>query len=255
MAEKSAPVAINTILWGNAPDQIYPDASTPIDITYSCIEGGYPGADNINDDPLFVPTEDPPYDYYIAHSGPQAANSPCIDAGFGDVADYGLSGTTTSTDGSADGNDDGDSDTGPIDMGYHYPEGYTGGGDTFIDLVSFTATQRGSSIILQWQTGAEIDNAGFVLFRAIMGTQNYEQISDLMAAEGAPSSGASYSFSDSNVQLGITYNYWLADIDTSGKWTSHGPVAARLALPRTRLIWERRDRESDRAVEKVMSTD
>ena len=225
------PELLNCILWGDSPDEIAGD-TTNLTVTYSDVEGGWTGTGNIGKDPLFVPISDAPY--YLAHTGAQAANSPCVDAGSGSVSDYGLEGTTTCTDGredGEDGNDDGDPYTGPIDMGYHYPaKGYSGSGDTYIDLVSFTARPAGSSVVLDWETGAEIDNAGFVVYRAVAGTFDYEQISDLIAAEGAPASGASYSFIDRDVEPGVSYNYWLVDIDTSGKWTAHGPATARLSL-------------------------
>lgn len=229
-AEKSYPVVINTILWGNAPDQVCPDESDPIDITFSCIEGGYPGKSNIDSDPLFVPTSDPPDSYYLAHVGPQAGDSPCIDAGYGSVINYGLVGTTTSTDGSADGNDDGDSDTGPIDMGYHYRSGYEGQGNTYIELLSFEAKRLGNAILLTWETGAEIDNAGFVLFRNVAGARDYKQISGLISAKGTPISGALYSFFDRDVAFGAAYDYWLVDIETSGQWTAHGPASVQVRV-------------------------
>ena len=45
---------VNGIVWGNRPaqDQVYNDHITP-DITYSNVEGGFPGAGNLNVDPLF----------------------------------------------------------------------------------------------------------------------------------------------------------------------------------------------------------
>jgi len=113
-----------------------------------------------------------------------------------------------------------------VDMGYHYITDDT----TYIELVSFEARPRGSSILLCWETGAEIRNAGFVLFRVIAGTNDYVQISELIPAQGTAANGASYSFTDSNVEANITYNYWLVDIETSGKWTAHGPARARLPV-------------------------
>ena len=47
----------NSILWGNTTmtggTQIYNSSSAP-SITYSLVEGGYPGTGNISADPLFV---------------------------------------------------------------------------------------------------------------------------------------------------------------------------------------------------------
>ena len=146
------------------------------------------------------------------------------------VSDYGLERTTTCTDGREDGDDDGNGDTGPIDMGYHYPEGYDGEDDTYIELVSFEARADGSIIMLTWETGTEIDNAGFVLFRTVPGARDVSQVSGLIAAEGTPASGASYTFTDGYIEPSTTYDYWLVDIETSGKWTAHGPASARLPM-------------------------
>lgn len=50
---------INTILWGNTPDQIFIEGSTLPDVSYSVIQGGYPGGTNIIlDDPLLGPLAD-----------------------------------------------------------------------------------------------------------------------------------------------------------------------------------------------------
>jgi len=104
--------------------------------------------------------------------------------------------------------------------------------NTYIDLDSFTAVQSGAKIVLKWRTGTEIDNAGFELFRgtspdgsdAVMITPN------MIASKGSLTSGASYRFTDSDPEPGVTYYYWLVDIDFNGAWKAHGPVSARLSL-------------------------
>ena len=220
----SAPEVKNCILWGDSPDEIAGDTTN---LTVTCCDvdqSGYAGSDgNISKDPGFVPLDGSGTHtgYYLMHLGPQAKNSACIDAGTGTAGDSGVDGMTTCTDGRED--------TGTIDMGYHYDEGYTGSGDTYIHLMSFEARPENGNIILTWETGVEIDNAGFVLFRNVAGTQDYEQISGLVPARGTSASGAAYSFTDSNVERGVPA-YWLVDIDTSGKWTVHGPVSARLPI-------------------------
>jgi len=71
--EESSFTVINSILWNDSPDEIDLDASSTIDITYSDIQGGWPGAGNIHADPLFV--DAPNGDYHLL------LDSPCIDAG------------------------------------------------------------------------------------------------------------------------------------------------------------------------------
>jgi len=80
-------VMTNSILWNNRDEdgidqdaQIWPDGT--IDVTYSCVLGGWIGSGNISDDPLFV---EPGYwdaaghwvdgDYHLL------AGSPCVDSG------------------------------------------------------------------------------------------------------------------------------------------------------------------------------
>ncbi len=49
-------------------------------MTWSCVEGGFPGAGNIDLDPLFV--SGPDGDYYLSQiAAGQAVDSPCVDAG------------------------------------------------------------------------------------------------------------------------------------------------------------------------------
>ena len=67
----------NTIVWGNVGDEI----SGPATVTYSDIEGGHPGAGNIDSDPLFVDAEGS--DGVAGTEDDDlrlASGSPCIDA-------------------------------------------------------------------------------------------------------------------------------------------------------------------------------
>ncbi len=65
----SSQKVINSIIWGNTTEQI----SSNFSVSYSAIQGGYPGEENIDTDPLFV---DPINGDYRLQAG-----SPCIDAG------------------------------------------------------------------------------------------------------------------------------------------------------------------------------
>ncbi|MDI6752661.1 MAG: right-handed parallel beta-helix repeat-containing protein, partial [bacterium] len=71
----SSPTVTNSILWEDSPGEIYLDVSSSINITYSNIQGGYAGEDNINTNPLFVGGGD----YHLT------ASSPCIDKGSNDA--------------------------------------------------------------------------------------------------------------------------------------------------------------------------
>ena len=100
------------IVWGNhAPqgEETYQGA-TP---RFCCIRdwtGG--GQGNITEDPMFAPG--PFGEYYLSHlDAGQGRTSPCVDAGSTSAQSAGMAGFTTRTDQVPD--------TGPLDIGYHYP--------------------------------------------------------------------------------------------------------------------------------------
>jgi len=102
-----------------------------------------------------------------------------------------------------------------------------------ITLASFTAKAGVGAVNLAWETGTEVDNAGFNLYRATAADGAYTKVNDaLIAAKGDAVSGASYSYLDQRLQAG-TYFYKLEDVDLSGLVTTHGPVSATI-LPRFR---------------------
>jgi len=70
--ESPAPTIKNSILWGDSPSEIA-FFYTEVTVTYTNVEGGWPGIGNIDLDPLFI---DPERDDYHLHPV-----SPCIDAG------------------------------------------------------------------------------------------------------------------------------------------------------------------------------
>jgi hypothetical protein len=98
---------------------------------------------------------------------------------------------------------------------------------TAITLASLTAKPFNRAVVLEWETESEIDNVGFYIYRAITEDGEYIKISNaLIAAEGSSTQGASYEFTDTNVQNRKTYYYKLEDIDLNGQSTMHGPVSA-----------------------------
>ena len=44
------------------------------------------------------------------------------------------------------------------------------------------------------------------------------------------SQGFSYTWQDYKVETGVTYRYWLEDVDIAGVVTRHGPVVVLYAL-------------------------
>ena len=70
----SSPTVINCILWGNAPDEIQSSDGNPV-VTYSDVQGGYPGDGNMDEDPQF-----------LSGRFSLSPESLCIDAGTADRA-------------------------------------------------------------------------------------------------------------------------------------------------------------------------
>jgi len=112
-----------------------------------------------------------------------------------------------------------------VSMGY---EGYTGYQEpTMVELLSFTGTalEEGPSVLLEWETAAEVDCLGFRLWRAEAGA-GYQVITpEPIPCEGDVSQGASYAFEDRGVVPGASYLYQLEDLDVHGASTLHGPVS------------------------------
>jgi hypothetical protein len=99
-------------------------------------------------------------------------------------------------------------------------------------LTSFTAARYDDDRVrLEWQTGFEVDNLGFNIYREQHGkrarvTPQLVAGSALLAGPGVNlKSGRSYSWFDDQAS-GKDSKYWLEDVSLSGKSTWHGPIAA-----------------------------
>ena len=97
------------------------------------------------------------------------------------------------------------------------------------DLVRFSVYARSEFVGLDWGTATEIDNAGFNIHRGRAENGEYEQVNEeLIPAMGSESAGASYSYTDTNVEMGKTYYYKLESVDLAGNSTWHGPISVTL---------------------------
>lgn len=98
---------------------------------------------------------------------------------------------------------------------------------TAIELYSFQAIPGDNQVTLTWKTAAEIDNAGFNIYRSVSDNGEYIKINtSIIAARGSSTQGASYEFVDNAVQNRKTCYYKLEDIDMNGTSTMHGPKSA-----------------------------
>jgi hypothetical protein len=108
---------------------------------------------------------------------------------------------------------------------------------TAIGLISFEVEANDGRARILWETGTEIDNAGFNIYRAGSPDGPWVKVNDsLIGAEGEVAAGASYTFYDTPGR-GLFY-YRLEDVDLFGLTTQHEPVMARIG-PAVRLPWFR----------------
>ncbi|MBI2471521.1 MAG: hypothetical protein HYV59_09810 [Planctomycetes bacterium] len=99
---------------------------------------------------------------------------------------------------------------------------------TVVDLVSFTAEgDSNGNVALNWETAAEVNNAGFNIYRSKHKDSAYTKINDeLIDNKGSETEGARYSFEDAPGRG--SFYYKLEDVDTNGTKTMHGPVKVRV---------------------------
>lgn len=98
---------------------------------------------------------------------------------------------------------------------------------TPVSLKGLTATRTAAGVQLAWETGVEIDTAGFYLYRAEGGQRaTAARITpSLVAARGSGAGGASYSFVDAEAAPNRAYSYWLVEVSTGGVTAEYGPVS------------------------------
>ena len=100
---------------------------------------------------------------------------------------------------------------------------------TVVTLSDFSAYRNLADIRITWQTASEIDTAGFNLLRSTMKDGTYTKITkSLIAAEGSATSGATYTYTDTDVTGPQIYYYKLEEVSTSGSRSYHGPVSAAM---------------------------
>ncbi|HSY77916.1 MAG TPA: T9SS type A sorting domain-containing protein, partial [Bacteroidia bacterium] len=99
-----------------------------------------------------------------------------------------------------------------------------------IQLMSFTASNTGDAVQLQWATGSETDNNYFTLGRSTDGV-NYTTIVTVKGA-GNATTEHTYSYTDISAPAGTDY-YRLQQTDYDGTITTVGTTVATIAATAT----------------------
>ncbi|HLG20033.1 MAG TPA: C25 family cysteine peptidase [Bdellovibrionota bacterium] len=97
-----------------------------------------------------------------------------------------------------------------------------------VTLASFDARGYDAEVWVNWQTGSEIDNVGFNLYRAAEGEGSWTLLTPRpIQGLNTTDIGGKYLYRDTDVENDQTYFYYLEDIDLFTGGTLHGPVSAR----------------------------
>ncbi len=104
---------------------------------------------------------------------------------------------------------------------------------TSVQLADFSGAVKPDHILLSWETVSEVNNLGFNIYRsaAADGAQSLISATLIPANNPGATQGSTYSFQDPDVQPGVTYYYWLEDLDTAGQTSKAGPVAVTFLGP------------------------
>jgi hypothetical protein len=112
------------------------------------------------------------------------------------------------------------------------------GAPTAVEMMDFTAlSDAQGNVLLQWQTGYEVSNIGFNVYRDATGRR--EKLNPTILAGSVPlagrtliTAGLNYVWTDKLASAKDYAQYWLEDVDLSGKTMWHGPISA---VPVTKL--------------------
>ncbi len=136
----------NSIAWGNVFGGVMSNENVWVDFT--CLPApAYGGEGNFTNDPVFANV---PGCYYLSSNGlyGQVASSPCIDAGSGMAASWGLGDRTTCTSGT--------NDAVIVDLGFHYTNGVPDDDimtatNVYVDAVSGNDANGGAAWGTAWK--------------------------------------------------------------------------------------------------------
>jgi hypothetical protein len=107
---------------------------------------------------------------------------------------------------------------------------------TAIVLVRFDALYAAGRMIITWETAAELGTRGFHLYRSANGRRDtaIRVTEQLIIARGNVQLGSVYEWEDAGAEAGVSYTYWLEEIEQDGTRLEYGPFVVRIvpdALP------------------------
>jgi uncharacterized repeat protein (TIGR01451 family) len=107
--------------------------------------------------------------------------------------------------------------------------GFIAANPTAIELTYFRAEDVDGLVALTWATAWEQNTLGYNVYRAtsVDGERVRLNGGDPIPGQGGES-GYDYQYNDATVSEGVTYWYWLEEVETDGAATLYGPVSVRI---------------------------
>ncbi|HEY9166400.1 MAG TPA: T9SS type A sorting domain-containing protein [Candidatus Kryptonia bacterium] len=105
-----------------------------------------------------------------------------------------------------------------------------------VSLTAFTASTQDYGVRLDWKTGSETNNAGFIVMREMQGETAFKEIasytSDVaLKGLGTSTDGKSYSYTDNSLQTAGKYTYELENVTTDGVKHTYNEITVDVSTP------------------------
>ena len=104
-----------------------------------------------------------------------------------------------------------------------------------VQLVAFRAEVDGNQVSLFWQTGSEVNNAGFFVDRRAESSEVWQQVA-YVKGNGTSEKGGRYEWSDRVQQPGV-YFYRLRQMDADGRSAGGPQLRVNITVPRVARLY------------------
>ena len=106
--------------------------------------------------------------------------------------------------------------------------GYRQGSPLPVELSSFRADLRDGSVVVNWTTASEMDNAGFYVLRSGESGSGFVRVSPaLIPGAGTTADQQTYTYQDTTAQRNVPYYYRLEEVSLSGERRAVATVRLR----------------------------